>query len=96
MRPTIASSLRGRRVFSQTQRTWGFPSGPVIKIPPCSARDTSSIPGLGRSHVPQLAEPEHLESVLYNEGSLHTIRKSSPSLPQLEKAVKKTTTTVKK
>ena len=31
---------------------WGFPSGPVVKNPPCNARDTGSIPGLGRSHVP--------------------------------------------
>ena len=30
----------------------GFPGGPV-KNPPCNASDTSSIPGAGRSHMPQ-------------------------------------------
>ena len=30
----------------------GFSSGPVVKNLPCNARDTSSIPGLGRSHMP--------------------------------------------
>ena len=31
----------------------GFPGGPAVKNPPCNARDTSSIPDLGRSHIPQ-------------------------------------------
>ena len=31
----------------------GFPSGPVVKNPPCNARDTGSIPGPERSHIPQ-------------------------------------------
>ena len=30
----------------------GFPGGPVVKNLPCNARDTSSIPGLGRYHMP--------------------------------------------
>ena len=30
-----------------------FPGGPVVKNPPTDAGDTGSIPGLGRSHVPQ-------------------------------------------
>ena len=30
-----------------------FPGGVVIKNPPANAGDTSSIPGLGRSHMPQ-------------------------------------------
>jgi len=30
----------------------GFPGGPVIKNLPFNARDISSIPGLGRSHMP--------------------------------------------
>ena len=42
-----------------------FPGGPVVKNPPANARDTGSIPGLGRSHmlwgnwacVPQLLKP---------------------------------------
>ena len=28
-----------------------FPGGPVVKNPPCNARDTGSIPGPGRSHT---------------------------------------------
>ena len=28
-----------------------FPSGTVVKNPPANARDTGSIPGLGRSHI---------------------------------------------
>ena len=31
----------------------GFPGGPVVKNPPCNARDTSLIPGPGRSHMPR-------------------------------------------
>ena len=30
----------------------GFPGGPVVKNPPTNARNTGSIPGLGRSHMP--------------------------------------------
>ena len=37
-------------LFSETVS--GFLGGPVVKNPPCNAGDTSSIPGLGRSHVP--------------------------------------------
>ena len=32
---------------------WGFPDGTVVKNPSANAGDTGSIPGLGRSHVPQ-------------------------------------------
>ena len=32
---------------------WGFPGGSVIKSPPSNAGDTGSIPGPGRSHMPQ-------------------------------------------
>ena len=31
----------------------GFPGGSVVKNLPASAGDMGSIPGLGRSHVPQ-------------------------------------------
>ena len=56
----------------------GFPGSPVVKNQPCSAKDTSSIPRLGRSHLlrsnqahaPQLLSPRaaasdagHLEPV---------------------------------
>ena len=30
-----------------------FPGGAVVKNPPANAGDTGSIPGPGRSHVPQ-------------------------------------------
>ena len=30
-----------------------FPGGAVVKNPPASVGDTGSIPGLGRSHMPQ-------------------------------------------
>ena len=30
-----------------------FPGGPVVKNPSTNARDTGSIPGLGRSHMPE-------------------------------------------
>ena len=30
-----------------------FPGGAVVKNPPANARDTGSILGLGRSHMPQ-------------------------------------------
>ena len=31
----------------------GFPGGAVVKNPPANAGDTGSIPGSGRSHIPQ-------------------------------------------
>ena len=31
----------------------GFPAGPVVKSLPCNTGDTGSIPGSGRSHMPQ-------------------------------------------
>ena len=31
----------------------GFPGGAVVKNPPASARDTGSIPGPGKSHMPR-------------------------------------------
>ena len=35
----------------KNQLRLGFPGGAVIKSRPYNARDTNSIPGLGRSHV---------------------------------------------
>ena len=31
----------------------GFPVGLVVKNLPCNAKDTGSVPGPGRSHMPQ-------------------------------------------
>ena len=33
--------------------SWDFPGGPMVKNPPANAGDMGSIPGSGRSHVPQ-------------------------------------------
>ena len=35
----------------------GFPGSPVVKNLPCNAGDTSSIPGLGRSHMDGRTKP---------------------------------------
>ena len=39
-------------VFLLKERFGDFPGGPVVENPLCNARDTSSIPGLGKFHVP--------------------------------------------
>ena len=45
---------RDKRYFSITRvNKWGFPGGAVVKNPPANAGDTGSIPGPGRSHMPQ-------------------------------------------
>ena len=63
----------------------GFPGSPVVKNLPCNAGDTSSIPGLGRSHMDGRTKPVYhnywspraLEPVLgnkrrnRNEGTVH-------------------------
>ena len=66
--------------------------------PPANAGDMSSAPGPRRSHMlqgnyvhaPQLLSPHALELRLHrrshHEEKLCTARKSSPCLPQLEKA----------
>ena len=38
--------------FLKVIGTPGFPGGPVVKIPPCHARDTSLIPSPERFHMP--------------------------------------------
>ena len=47
----------GGRVFLEgvdlRQIDWDFPGDAVVKNPPANAGDTSSSPGLGRSHMPQ-------------------------------------------
>ena len=32
--------------------SWDLSGGPVVNNPPCNARDTGSIPGPGRPHMP--------------------------------------------
>ena len=56
----------------------GFPSDPVVKNMPCNAGDTGSVPGLGRSQMPQSNEacepqqlkPTSLEPMLWSKRSL--------------------------
>ena len=77
----------------------GFPGGPVVKNSSCNARDTGSIPGLGRSnmlgtiklvchnygvHVLQLLKPVCPEPVLHKRR--HHDGESSPYSPQLKRA----------
>ena len=64
----------------------GFPGGPVVGNPPASAEDTGSLPGLGRSYMPQ-ADKAHMPQLV----SLHSAacalqQESSPCSTQLDKA----------
>ena len=43
---------RGYIILNKTCYT-GFPGGAVVKNPPANAGDMGSIPGPGRSHMPQ-------------------------------------------
>ena len=78
----------------------GFPGGAVVENLPANAGDTGSRPGLGRSHMlwsdwarePQLLSlhvwslcPATREAVTVK--GPRTAMKSSPRLPQLEKAL---------
>ena len=78
----------------------GFPGGAVVENLPANAGDTGSSPGLGRSHMlwsdwarePQLLSlhvwslcPATREAVTVK--GPRTAMKSSPRLPQLEKAL---------
>ena len=49
-----ASNTKDRAKQNKTKIDLGdFPGGAVVKNPPANAGDTGSIPGLGRSHMPQ-------------------------------------------
>ena len=87
------------RVF-QKYKILGFPGGAVVKNPPANAGDTSSSPGLGRSHMPQsnwARKPQLLSlrvrSLCSATREAATVRgprtamKSGPRSPQLEKAL---------
>ena len=43
---------RSRGLFKRDSPR-SFPGGPVVQNLPCNARDTGSISGLGRFHMPQ-------------------------------------------
>ena len=42
-----------RDYLNKNKLLWGFPGGSVVKNLPANAGDTSSSPGLGRSHMPR-------------------------------------------
>ena len=78
----------------------GFPGGTVVENLPANAGDTGSSPDLGRSHMPRsnwAREPQLLSPRIWSlcsatrEAAIvrgpHTAMKSSPRLPQLEKAL---------
>ena len=80
--------------------TLGFPGGAVVKNLPANAGDMGSSPGLGRSHMPRSSwarEPQLLSLRVWSLCSAtrkaaivrgpRTAMKSSPRLPQLEKAL---------
>ena len=48
--PTLGTT--GQKCLHRS-RSQGFPGSPVVENPPCNARDASSIPAMGRSHVPR-------------------------------------------
>ena len=50
--------IKYTHTHTHTHTHRGFPSGPVDNNLPCNARDTGSIPGPGRSHVPRATKPE--------------------------------------
>ena len=51
----LHNNFLGMEVLGQNgnikKRSWDFPGSPVVKNPLANAWDTSSIPGLGRSHM---------------------------------------------
>ena len=69
-----------------------FPGGSEVKNLPCNARDTSSIPGPGRPHMPQQQKPTHPGACIAQQEkppqweALAPQLESSPRSPQLEKA----------
>ena len=52
-RKTFALLPFSNFLFSSLKKSAVFPIGSVVKDPPANARDTGSIPDLGRSHMPR-------------------------------------------
>ena len=44
------------QLASLKTKSQAFPGGSLVKNPPANAGDTGSVPGLGRSHMPQSNE----------------------------------------
>ena len=87
-------------IIGWKEREGGFPGGAVVENLPANAGDTGSSPGPGRSHMPQSGwarEPQLLSLRVWilcsatREAAIvrgpHTVMKSGPRLPQLEKAL---------
>ena len=45
--------LQNRNSVTDVENKFRLPCGSVVKTPPANAGDMGSIPGLGRSHMPQ-------------------------------------------
>ena len=82
------------------KRLMGFPGGAVVESLPANAGDTGSGPGLGGSHMPRSGwarGPQLLSLRVWSLRSAtrgaamvrgpHTVMRSGPHLPQLEKAL---------
>ena len=85
VKPFIWQELQNKSsaslLTSKPISSWDLPGGPVVKNLPANARDAGSIPGPGRSHMPQLLssssrpcklqllKPEHLQPMLSNKRS---------------------------
>ena len=62
----------------------GFPGGPGVKNPPADAGDTSSVPGLGGSHMPQSNEaraPQVRRMCSRARGCSHALKRPKPTCP---------------
>ena len=88
------------RKISNKQSNLGFPGGAVVENPPANAGDTGSSPSLGGSHMPWSKQAHEPQLLSLRDWSLcsatreaaivrgpHTVMKSGPHLPQLEKAL---------
>ena len=64
----------------------GFPGGPVVGNPPASAEDTGSLPGRGRSYVPQADKAHMPQLVSLRSAACALQQESSPCSTQLDKA----------
>ena len=53
MRMEIIEAMLEFRLLGFKSQERGFPGGAVVKNPPANAGDMGSVPGLGRSHMPQ-------------------------------------------
>ena len=87
-------------IHTQNAMPRGFPGGAVVENPPANAGDTGSSPGPGRSHMLRSNWARELQLLSLRIWSLcsatreaatvrgpHTVMKSDPRLPQLEKAL---------